>query len=91
MIRALLKKSVFLSPPSFSSYGTVLYINTVEHTPDGRSLITTTGEKRFEVLERGGCDGYSTVRIRFIVDEPITDYAEIGECVHFTRPSDDSI
>lgn len=66
----------------------MLYINTVEHTPDGRSLITTTGEKRFEVVERGGCDGYSTVRIRFIVDEPVTDYAEIGEYVHLTQPSD---
>ena len=64
---------------SFSSYGTVLYINTVEHTADGRSLITTTGEKRFQVVERSGCDGYNTAKIRFIVDEPVTDLEEIGQ------------
>ena len=57
----------------------MLYINTVEHTPDGRSLITTTGEKRFRVVERGGCDGYNTSKIQFIVDEPVTDLEEIGE------------
>ena len=39
------------------------------------------------MVERGGCDGYSTVRIRFIVDEPVTDYAEIGQCVDLTQLS----
>ena len=63
----------------YSSYGTVLYINTAEHTADGRSLITTTGEKRFEVTERFTCDGYNTAKIRFILDNPVTDPAEIGE------------
>ncbi|CAI8051107.1 LON peptidase N-terminal domain and RING finger protein 3 [Geodia barretti] len=62
---------------SFSSYGTVLYINTVEHTADGRSLITTTGEKRFEVLHRSTCDGYNTGMVRFIEDEPVTNPWEI--------------
>ena len=57
----------------------MLYINTVEHTADGRSLITTTGEKRFQVVERSGCDGYNTAKIRFIVDEPVTDLEEIGQ------------
>ena len=64
---------------SYSSYGTVLYINTVEHTADGRSLITTTGEKRFEVLHRSTCDGYNTARVRFIEDKPVTNPREIGE------------
>lgn len=64
---------------SFSSYGTVLYINTVEYTADGRLLITTTGEKRFQVVERGKCDGYNTSKIRFIVDEPVTNQKEIGK------------
>ena len=66
---------------SFSTYGTVLYINTVEHTADGRSLITTTGEKRFQVVHRSTCDGYNTAHIRFIVDEPVTDPGEIGEII----------
>ena len=70
---------------SFSSYGTVLYINTVEYTPDGRSLITTTGEKRFKVTQKGTIDGYSTAKIQFIVDEPVTDQEEIGTDTSLTH------
>ena len=72
---------VSFSTHSFSDYGTVLYINTVEHTADGRSLITTTGEKRFQVLRRSSCDGYNTAQIRFIVDEPVIHPEEIGELI----------
>lgn len=64
---------------SYSSFGTTLCLNTVEHTLDGRSLITTTGEKRFEVLSKSSCDGYNVANIRFIVDHPVTDHQEIGE------------
>ena len=34
------------------------------------------------MVERGGCDGYNTVRIQFIVDEPVTDQEEIGQYCH---------
>ena len=53
---------------SFSDYGTVLYISSVEHTPDGRSLLTATGERRFRVVSRSMCDGYHTARISFLHD-----------------------
>lgn len=64
---------------SFSDYGTVLFINSVEYTPDGRSLITTTGERRFNVIGRSMRDGYNCARIRFVYDESVTDPVEIGK------------
>ena len=64
---------------SFSNYGTVLFINSVEYTPDGRSLITTTGEKRFKVTGRNMRDGYNCATIQFLYDEPVTDTMEIGK------------
>jgi Lon protease-like protein len=57
----------------------VLFINSVEYTPDGRSLITTTGEKRFTVVGRSMRDGYNCASIRFVVDETVTDPMEIGK------------
>lgn len=58
---------------SFVDYGTVLFISSLEYTPDGRSLITTVGERRFQVLERNTRDGYAVARIRFLSDEPPTE------------------
>ena len=55
----------------FVDYGTVLFISSLEYTPDGRSLINTLGERRFQVIERGTRDGYAVARIRFITDDPI--------------------
>ena len=65
---------------SFSDYGTVLFINSVEYTPDGRSLITTTGERRFKVVGRSMRDGYNCAKIKFVFDEQINDPAQIGKC-----------
>lgn len=64
---------------SFSDYGTVLFINSVEYTPDGRSLITTTGERRFKVIGRSVRDGYNCANIRFVFDEQVADAREIGK------------
>ena len=64
---------------SFSDYGTVLFINSVEYTPDGRSLITTTGERRFKVTGRSLRDGYNCAKINFLYDEQVTNAVEIGE------------
>lgn len=63
---------------SFSDYGTVLFINSVEYTPDGRSLITTTGERRFKVVGRSMRDGYNCAKIKFIFDEQVTDCTQIA-------------
>ena len=51
----------------------------MEYTPDGRSLITTTGERRFKVVARSIKDGYNCAKIRFVYDEPVTDTMEIGK------------
>lgn len=63
----------------FSEYGTVLRINSAEHTPDGRSLLATVGERRFRVVERGMVNGYHTAKIQFLMDEPVTGEQDIGE------------
>ena len=63
---------------SFADYGTVLHISSVELLEDGRSLISTQGERRFRVLERGMRDGYHTAKITFLFDERVTDREEIG-------------
>lgn len=62
----------------YSDYGTIVFISSLEHTPDGRSLVTTVGEKRFKVLERGSTDGYTVAKIRFITDEPVHGDEAIG-------------
>jgi Lon protease-like protein len=62
---------------NFTGYGTVLFISSLEYTPDGRSLVTTVGERRFMVLERGTRDGYAVARIRFINDDPISDEEKV--------------
>ena len=64
---------------SFSDYGTVLFINSIEYTPDGRSLVTTTGERRFKVVGRSMRDGYNCARITFIYDDEVVDAARIGK------------
>lgn len=56
---------------NFVDVGTVMFISSLEYTPDGRCLITTIGERRFNVIERSTRDGYAVARIRFITDEPI--------------------
>ena len=45
---------------------------------DGRCLISTRGERRFKVLERGLTDGYHTAKIMFLFDERVTNQEEIG-------------
>lgn len=67
----------------YSDYGTILFISSLEHTPDGRSLVTTIGEKRFQVLERKSTDGYGVARIRFITDEPVHGEEAIGTILIF--------
>ncbi len=67
---------------AFADYGTVLHINSVDYTPDGRSLVSTTGERRFKVVERGMINGHHTTKIQFLMDEPVTGDLAISERHH---------
>lgn len=60
------------SDTSYADIGTLLLIEDVKYLPDGRSLITTIGSKRFQVLNRGNVDGYNVADIRILEDEPIS-------------------
>jgi len=64
---------------SFSEFGTVLYINSVEYTPDGRSLVKSIGERRFKVVGKDMLDGYHRAMVEFVFDERVTEQSEIGE------------
>ena len=64
---------------SFSEYGTVLHVNSVEYTPDGRSLVKAVGERRFKVVGREMIDGYHSARVQFLFDVRVTDPEEIGK------------
>ena len=66
---------------SFSDFGTVLYINSVDFTPDGRSLVKAIGERRFRVVRRDVIDGYNRAWVEFVFDERVTDKSEIGVLV----------
>ena len=64
--------------PSYFEFGTVLFINSVEHTQDGRALVTTTGERRFQIETQHVHDGYNMASVKFIVDKPVIVEEEIG-------------
>ena len=51
----------------------------MEYTPDGRSLITTVGERRFRVLETRNEDGLTMAKIKFVQDKVIKP-EETGAC-----------
>ena len=57
----------------------MLYIELVQYTPDGRSIIKTRGERRFEIQKIRMHDGLHMANIEFIVDKPIAD----GKLDHF--------
>jgi len=59
------------------NYGTVLYIETVQYTADGRSVIKTRGERRFEIQSLRMHDGLNMAKVEFIADKLV----EIGVCV----------
>lgn len=39
--------------------------------PDGCSILSTVGMRRFQVLSRGEKDGYDTAQVKFLADVPI--------------------
>ena len=64
---------------NFSDYGTLLYIDNLVYTPDGRSIVETTGQRRFRVIERGFRDGYCTAKVELIRDNPIEQHEFDGK------------
>ena len=53
---------------NFMLYGTLLYVDSLEMLPDGRSLIETRGLSRFRVKTHGQLDGYMVGNIERIDD-----------------------
>jgi Lon protease-like protein len=53
-------------------FGTMLHIDEFNQLPDGRAQLATTGRRRFEVIEWGEKDGYSTARVRWLEDVPLS-------------------
>ena len=57
-----------LGPTQFMQYGTMLHINTVQMTNDGRSMVDTRGIYRFRVKSWSMLDGYVVGTIERISD-----------------------
>ena len=70
----------------FMHYGTLLYINSLEMLPDGRSLIETQGISRFRVKSHGQLDGYIVGNVERIDDVP---WAEEEQVEPIQRPDPD--
>jgi Lon protease-like protein len=56
----------------FSQIGTSCDIKSVRLLPDGRSLVSTIGGRRFHVLERSIRNGYNVARVEWFDDLPET-------------------
>ncbi|KAM4048843.1 LON peptidase N-terminal domain and RING finger protein 1 [Anomaloglossus baeobatrachus] len=72
---------------SFADYGCMLQIRNVHFLPDGRSVVDTVGGKRFQVVNRGMRDGYSTADIEYLTDtqveeEELQQLAELHDAVY---------
>ncbi|KAG8429067.1 hypothetical protein GDO86_018374 [Hymenochirus boettgeri] len=74
---------LYESGKSFADYGCMLEISRLDYLPDGRSLVETTGRRRFRVLQRGQLDGYHTADIEYLADK-IVEGEELQEvqCLH---------
>lgn len=59
---------------TFADYGTLLFIRGLVYTLDGRSIVDTIGQRRFQVLERGTRDGYHTAKVKLIRDDPVEQH-----------------
>jgi len=58
----------------FADFGTMLKIEDWVLLPDGCSILTAVGVRRFQVLSRGEHDGYDTAQIKFLADVPINNH-----------------
>lgn len=65
--------------------GTVAVIENHWILPDGRSLIATLGDARFQIADVWDQDGYKVAKIDYLQDEPIKDKNAIDEIFEETR------
>lgn len=57
----------------YADFGTMLEIKDWVLMPDGCSILSTVGMKRFRTLSKGEKDGYDTATVEFLTDEPIAE------------------
>ena len=62
-----------LGPTQFMQYGTMLHINTVQMTIDGRSMLDTRGIYRFRVKSWDMLDGYIVGDVEQLSDIPLAE------------------
>ncbi|GCC35695.1 hypothetical protein chiPu_0014183 [Chiloscyllium punctatum] len=65
----------------FADFGCMLKIEESENLPDGRSLVSTLGGRRFKVLRRGHKDGYNTADVEYLEDKQVTG-VELTDLCH---------
>ena len=77
----------------FMQYGTLLYIDRLEVFADGRSILQTTGQSRFRVVETSMRDGYLVGRIQRIEDIPLAEEEaiEVRETSGEDEPTDPAL
>uniref|UniRef100_A0A1A7Z473 LON peptidase N-terminal domain and ring finger 3 n=1 Tax=Iconisemion striatum TaxID=60296 RepID=A0A1A7Z473_9TELE len=60
----------------FADYGCLLEIRDVKFFSDGRSVVDTTGRRRFKVIQHRERDGYNTADIEYLEDIKVEGEAE---------------
>ena len=75
-----------LGSVQFLQYGTLVRINSIEYTPDGRSLIETRGVSRFRVKDWGMLDGYVVGNIERVDDISLAEEEHV-EATETTGPA----
>uniref|UniRef100_A0A1A8MXS7 LON peptidase N-terminal domain and ring finger 3 n=1 Tax=Nothobranchius pienaari TaxID=704102 RepID=A0A1A8MXS7_9TELE len=67
----------------FADYGCLLEIRDVKFFSDGRSVVDTTGGRRFKVIQHRERDGYNTADIEYLEDVKVEGEAERElQCLH---------
>ncbi|XP_060692912.1 LON peptidase N-terminal domain and RING finger protein 1-like isoform X2 [Hemiscyllium ocellatum] len=72
---------IYDSVKIFADFGCMLKIEESENLPDGRSLVSTVGGRRFKVLRRGHKDGYNTADVEYLEDKQVTG-VELTDLCH---------
>lgn len=75
-----------LGSVQFLQYGTLVHINSIEYTPDGRSLIETRGVSRFRVKDWNMLDGYVVGNIERVDDISLAEEEHV-EATETTGPA----
>ena len=63
--------SIFVFRPLHT--GTLLKVRNVTYFSDGRSVVDSSGVRRFKTIDCRIKDGYNVAKLDFIVDQPVKD------------------